>query len=119
MKFMIGASGAVALFSSLTWAGMEDWNKSALQAIDSICADTWCSGDYNYRFDSLKCDFSQAVCVLRYRSAEWPSEGMPMRFTRSGRCRMTGIRSPSDLIETTGGVRLKDTAYEQITSCLP
>ena len=42
-----------------------------------------------------------------------------MRFTRLGRCKLTGIRSPSELIEQGGGDRLKDAPYEQITDCLP
>ena len=119
MKLMFAGIGSVLLVSSLASAQDSDWNRKALQAIDSICADTWCSGDFNYRFDSLKCDFARETCVLRYRSAEWPAEGMPMRFTRSGRCKLTGIRSPSDLIEQGVGDRLKDVPYEQITDCLP
>jgi hypothetical protein len=107
------------IYSSHAQALSSDWNREALDAIDSICADTWCSGDYNYRFDSLKCDFNREVCVLRYRAAEWPAEGKPMRFTRTGRCKLTGIRSPGDLIEASGGDRLKDAPYEQITACLP
>ena len=119
MKFMFGLSVVLMSHFSMAFSGDDGWNRKALEAIDSICADTWCSGDYNYRFDSLKCDFGRETCVLRYRSAEWPAEGETMSFTRSGRCKLTGIRSPSDLIEAGPGVRLKDAPYDQITTCLP
>ena len=29
-----------------------------LKAIDDDCGDTWCEGDFNYRFKRLSCDFS-------------------------------------------------------------
>ena len=119
MKFTLAWVGFLTLVSSMAWASGADWNQKALGAIDSICADTWCSGDFNYRFDSLKCDFERATCVLRYRSGEWPAEGAVMRFSRSGRCQLKGIRSPSDLIEDAVWVRLKDAPYEKITNCLP
>jgi hypothetical protein len=31
-------------------------NASILKAIDNICGDTWCEGDYSYRFDKVILD---------------------------------------------------------------
>ena len=119
MRLLILFSILGSMYSHSVFARDPDWNRQALEAIDSICADTWCSGDYNFRFDSLRCDFKREVCVLRYRLGEWPAEGEVMRFTRTGRCQLTGIRSPGDLIVSDPWNRLKDGPYEQITTCLP
>jgi hypothetical protein len=108
-----------SLHSHSALAQNPDWNRVALESIDSICADTWCAGDYNFRFDSLRCDFKRETCILRYRLGEWPAEGEPMRFSRTGRCQLTGIRSPDDLIDWSSWNRLKDGPYDQITACLP
>jgi hypothetical protein len=118
-RFLLSGLFLIPLFAfAQTDGDAENANRLALQAIDSICADTWCEGDLNYRFDSLNCDFSRGRCRLEYRSGEWPAEGMPMRFTSRGRCWIRNVRSYSDLIETTPLLRLKDGPYEQLTDCL-
>lgn len=96
-----------------------EMNRLTLQAIDSICGDTWCEGDYQYRFDSLRCRFQDGICVLNVRYGEWPAEGQSVRYTHKIRCTLTRVNSYADLIEISPLLRLKDDPYEQITACLP
>ncbi|NDG83988.1 MAG: hypothetical protein EBX52_02995 [Proteobacteria bacterium] len=93
--------------------------QEVLSAVDMICADTWCEGDYNFKFKGLKCTFSNATCVLTYDAGAWPAEGRRIRWNRHGMCRVRGVRSRTDLLVEMGPYRrLADAPYEQITRCI-
>jgi hypothetical protein len=47
----------------------------ALKAIDDICADTWCAGDYNFHFERLTCALRAGACTLSFQII--PREGVP------------------------------------------
>lgn len=38
--------------------------QDVLRRIDMTCADTWCEGDFNFKFKSLSCDDVNRNCVL-------------------------------------------------------
>ncbi len=43
--------------------------KIVVGEIDSICADTWCEGDFGYRFNTFKCDDKTGACKLAFQMA--------------------------------------------------
>lgn len=90
-----------------------------LRAIDSECADTWCEGDYDFRFDSIRCEFDRRVCKLVFRAGLRPMEGGRFRFTIKTHCVLNGISSASDILKTVGCYEsLKESAYDQINECI-
>ena len=45
--------------------------KTALGLIDQICADTWCSGDYDFGFRRLSCSRASEICTLTPRKSPY------------------------------------------------
>jgi hypothetical protein len=91
----------------------------ALSAIDGICGDTWCEGDFDYRFNRMKCNFTIGVCRLDFDAGPRPPENQKMKWTRSEKCFLVGIHAFSDLIDSWGNSgSLNQAAYEQITKCI-
>ena len=37
-----------------------------IRSIDSICGDSWCEGEYNFKFIDFSCDKSTATCALSF-----------------------------------------------------
>jgi len=95
------------------------FRQEVLAAVDMICADTWCEGDYNFKFTGLECSFERSLCVLSYDAGAWPSEGQRIQWSRHESCRLKGVRSRADLLVPMGSARrLADSPYEQITRCI-
>lgn len=59
-----------------------DQERVVLRLVDDICADTWCSGDDDYRFQRLRC--TGRACALRF-SVAVRTEGRPQWRPRRGR----------------------------------
>jgi hypothetical protein len=93
--------------------------KRVLTAIESDCADTWCEGDFDFKFDSIRCQFERRLCRLGFRAGRRPVEAGRIRFTIRTHCILNGIAGPSDILSTAGGHEaLKEPAYEQINECI-
>ncbi len=94
--------------------------KRVLFAIDQICGDTWCEGDYNFHFRRVRCNFTLGSCVLEFRTAPWKS-GSNQEFDWSDRkiCVIRNVNSLDQLITTDRPTaELKSDPYEQITDCM-
>lgn len=37
-----------------------------VRSIDDVCGDTWCEGDYNFKFTNFLCNFKQKQCILSF-----------------------------------------------------
>ena len=37
-----------------------------LKSIDSICADSWCEGNFDYQFNDFSCNLSSNSCLLSF-----------------------------------------------------
>jgi hypothetical protein len=112
--------------------------------LDNICGDTWCEGDFNWRFENAKCDFAKESCTIDltleesvYYEDEEPglfdelyiseiqkfpgvSEdegyyGGPVNiWTKT--CKMTGMKSAADVLE--GEYSYSERTYEIVTDCI-
>jgi hypothetical protein len=90
-----------------------------LRAIDNDCADTWCEGDYDYRFDSIRCQFERRVCRLGFRAGLRSASAGSFRWSIRTHCMLSGIASMGDLLQQMGQYEsLKESAYEQINQCI-
>jgi hypothetical protein len=94
--------------------------KRVLFAIDQICGDTWCEGDYNFQFRKIRCNFTLGTCALEFRTAPWKSgEDQDYNWGKSKFCVIRDVNSMDQLISTDRPTaELKDAPYEQITECM-
>lgn len=68
-----------------------------LDAIDDLCGDTWCEGDYAFEFRDFSCDAKRASCTLRLRIARLTEEPLSWH-QRSGEVR--GFVRYDEMVET-------------------
>lgn len=74
---VLGASPALAARPALT----HEQERVVLRLVDDACADTWCSGDVDLRFQRLRC--GPDACTLRFAVAS-RAEGPRHWEPRSG-----------------------------------
>ena len=112
-----------------------------LDAIDSICGDTWCEGDYNFRFESISCDDGAKTCKVGFamikeiRSTTKPqnktvqSNGTTGKITEmtkahtvefAASCELPGFGQLNELVGMSDGgyVDLNDQFYDSMTDCI-
>jgi len=95
-------------------------SRQLVQAIDSICGDTWCAGDLNYLFDKLECGPDACFFDVRAEIRNTTNDGqLTSRDSRPFRCQLNGFASRSDLVDESG-FRLTYSAklYEAMGECL-
>jgi hypothetical protein len=96
-----------------------DQVKTALKLIDDICGDTWCSGDYDFRFHRLTCTTPSATCTLGLQII--PREGVPATqpsYLRT--CPTQGFTGFNSLVVTAsnGYQSLDQDYYSELTECI-
>ncbi|MBU6153594.1 MAG: hypothetical protein KGP28_04765 [Bdellovibrionales bacterium] len=94
--------------------------KRVLFAIDQICGDTWCEGDYNFQFRRIRCNYTLGTCVLEYRTAPWKSAGdEDYDWGKNRICVIRNVNSLDQLIRADQvAASLREGPYEQITTCI-
>jgi hypothetical protein len=95
-----------------------DQAKTALALIDGICADTWCSGDYDFGFRRLTCNRAAETCTLTLQVFPRDDEASAERsYWRS--CITSGFEGFSSLVERSanGYESLSDDYYDALTEC--
>lgn len=90
--------------------------KRVLQAIDNICGDTWCEGDYNFRFNTFICDKKTNACELNFQFIVTNDDGVDEQFSAVQVCRFENITQFSQLMD--GQWSLNDDFYQDVTECI-
>jgi hypothetical protein len=90
---------------------------TALKLIDDICADTWCSGDYDFGFRRLSCSRTAKTCTLTLQVFPRDGAGAKRSYWRS--CKTAGFEGFASLVHTssTGYQSLEDDYYDALTEC--
>ncbi len=93
--------------------------KTALRLIDTICGDTWCDGDYDFRFRRLTCNTVSKTCTLTLQA--FPVEGVlssKRSYWRS--CKTPGFTGFASLVGTAanGYQSLNGDYYDALTECM-
>ena len=109
------ATGEEALIAN---ALTSDQAQTALGLIDDICADTWCSGDYDFGFRRLTCSRAAKTCTLTLQV--FPRDGVASKekgYWRS--CKTFGFSGFGSLVErsVSGFQSLNDDYYDALTEC--
>ncbi|HET7542669.1 MAG TPA: hypothetical protein VFK05_22515 [Polyangiaceae bacterium] len=91
---------------------------TALALIDGICADTWCSGDYDFGFQDLICSRAAETCTLTLQLFPRGDEASAQQsYWRS--CETSGFEGYGSLVDraTDGYESLNDDYYDALTVC--
>jgi hypothetical protein len=89
--------------------------RTVLQQIDNICGDTWCEGEFNFRFTRMACDFGARRCTLSATLLPYDNSGK----TYPRACRITGLSSYRSMITgTSSNPRLVDAFYNKVNDCV-
>ncbi len=89
--------------------------KEIVRAIDDVCADTWCEGDYNFKFHDFSCDKKTQICQLSFQFIK--SDGVQEDvFSPIQVCRFENIRHVKQLMKER--YSLTDSFYDSVSSCI-
>jgi len=92
---------------------------TTLKLIDDICGDTWCEGDYDFKFRQLGCDTATAGCRLTLQI--FPRRGVPStRHSYLRSCRTGDFSGFDSLVATApnGYQSLQPDYYLALTECI-
>ncbi len=89
---------------------------AALQAIDSICGDTWCEGDYNFRFNEFTCDKKEKSCELNFQFIKSTEKSEMDIYSLPQTCRILNINSFHQIMDTK--YSLNEEFYEEVSNCI-
>ncbi|MBC7538144.1 MAG: hypothetical protein H7281_04945 [Bacteriovorax sp.] len=85
-----------------------------LAIIDRVCADSWCSGDYEYKFSTFSCNDNTAACTLTFKIIDRDAKPGEVNF-RNKRCIFKEITSKEKIFT---GVTLNEEFYDQLNYCV-
>jgi hypothetical protein len=88
--------------------------KEILSIIDHTCADSWCAGDYEYKFSTFSCNENSSVCTLTFKIIDRDAKPNEVK-SRNRRCIFKGIVSKSMLFHES---RLNEEFYDQLNYCI-
>ena len=93
--------------------------KLVLKLIDDRCGDTWCEGDNNFGFRTMKCQFGAASCTMTYQIFTPEYAGHP-KATYWRSCKTTGITSFASMVDTAanGYQSLNWDFYLKLDTCI-
>lgn len=104
-----GQSNSSKISSSST---SEAGEARVLQAIDDICADTWCAGDFNFAFKRVMFDFDANTTLVEFSTYPW---GLESEATDSS-CLIQGFSQEASILDEDG--RLNLGFHDQISACV-
>jgi hypothetical protein len=119
---------ALMIVASRGFAGEflnEQQRTVAISEIDSICADTWCGGDFGFTFHQISCDDESSSCNvsfdLHYAEYDYDTDEYGDSQTFKTVCTLGSISSYDDIVEThsrSNYVSLNWDFYSRLTDCI-
>ncbi|MGZ3807498.1 MAG: hypothetical protein ACXVCE_05390 [Bacteriovorax sp.] len=89
--------------------------QDVLRSIDDVCGDTWCEGDYNFKFNDFTCMQSTHVCELNFQFIKRDDNDLKT-YSPVQVCRFEKITHFGQLMENK--YSLTDSFYEALTDCI-
>ncbi|MFG1481992.1 hypothetical protein ABMA79_02775 [Halobacteriovorax sp. HFRX-2_2] len=118
-KIIILAFFASSIFANTLTAQEES---RVVTEIDNICGDTWCEGDFNFRFDTFKCNAETNSCVLDFVILDevWGDDDSYSATEYEATCEIKGYTKYDQMIEVSrnGWPRLNNDFYFAVTDCV-
>lgn len=84
-------------------------------AIDNICADTWCEGDYNFEFIDFNCNKLDNTCKLSFHFIK-TEDNDDQTYSPLQICHFENIKSIKQIKRERD--TLTDKFYEEVSDCI-
>lgn len=85
-----------------------------LKIIDHDCADTWCAGDYEYKFSTFTCNETKSTCTLSFKIIDRDDSAGTTNY-KNKRCIFKGITGKDKIIFENS---LTEEFYEELNNCI-
>lgn len=105
-----------ALFAESEEIFSKPQNQKIVEAIDNICADSWCEGNYNYEFTSFSCDKSVHTCNLSFYFINTETEDGISVYSPLQICSFSNIMNLKQILTRTNS--LNDNFYSELDMCI-
>lgn len=115
----ISAVSATSAFASLPDESHELFSiaqrTEVVRSIDDACADSWCEGDYNFKFVKLSCDKFTSSCDLSFHFIKSDDQSVET-FSKLQVCHFENIRNFKQLKDSM--YSLNEKFYDDLTECI-
>ena len=85
-----------------------------LKLIDRVCADSWCAGDYDYKFSAFSCNDSTSICTLSFKIIDRDAKPGEQN-SKSKRCIFQQITSSEMIFHEN---KLNEEFYDKLNFCV-
>ena len=86
-----------------------------IRSIDNVCGDTWCEGDYNFKFNNFSCNFQKKSCELTFNFIKSDDQDVETYSTLQT-CHFDNITSIKHI--RNNRFSLNENFYDKITECI-
>jgi len=83
---------------------------TVITAIDQICGDVWCEGDYDYKFNSISFDTKNNTTILFFQMID------SLKRTYNEKCNIIGYSKPEEILTSYGS--LQSDFYDKLNTCI-
>jgi hypothetical protein len=87
-----------------------------LRSIDDVCGDTWCEGDYNFKFENIRCNKLDKTCDLSFYFIKSNDDNTVETFSTLQTCHFLNISSIKQL--RSHRYSLNTHFYDELTECI-
>ena len=108
VNFSAFASGVTELFSPSE-------RNQVIRTIDNTCGDSWCEGDYNFKFVNFSCDKFKKACDLSFHFIK-SDEQEKQIYSPIQVCHFKNIKNLSQIKD--GDFSLNQNFYDELTECI-
>jgi hypothetical protein len=97
-----------------------------LHSLNQICGDSWCAGDFEYKFQAIDCDFSSGHCAIAlsvkaYDEIFFDDQGLETGRRSFGArryaCDVKGFESTASLLDS-AQLQYSNALYEALSACI-
>lgn len=92
-----------------------DQKEDILSSIDSVCGDTWCEGDFDFRFTEFSCNQLTSVCILNFHFIKNEEDAEDV-FSPLQTCEFKNISNFKQI--KASAFTLDDSFFSELTECI-
>jgi len=89
--------------------------KNILKVIDDICADSWCEGDYDFKFLDLNCMKKTHRCELTFHFIKFEDENHQVKSPVQT-CAISNIKGIESVLSNED--MLNNDFYDELSECI-
>lgn len=89
--------------------------QEVIRSIDDVCGDTWCEGDYNFKFINFSCDKRTMACDLSFHFVKTDERSVET-YSPVQVCHFQNITNFKQLKDNNSS--LNESFYEELSECI-